>query len=80
MQRGSGYKTGLEIEIKKGVPAGFGMGSSAASAAAAAVAMNELFGLGMGENALVGCAGVGERAAAGSVHYDNGRHRCWGGL
>ena len=66
-----GIKTGLEIEIKKGVPAGFGMGSSAASAAAAAVAMNELFGLGMGENALVGCAGVGERAAAGSVHYDN---------
>ena len=31
-------KKGVEIKIKKGVPAGFGMGSSAASAAATAVA------------------------------------------
>jgi len=30
-------KSGIEIKIKKGVPAGFGMGSSAASAAAAAL-------------------------------------------
>ena len=33
-------KSGLRIKIKKGVPAGFGMGSSAASAAAAAIAFN----------------------------------------
>jgi len=33
-------KSGIEIRIKKGVPAGFGMGSSAASAAAAALACN----------------------------------------
>jgi len=64
-------RSGLEIKIKKGVPAGFGMGSSAASAAAAAVAMNELFGLRIGDNGLVECAGVGERASAGSIHYDN---------
>lgn len=62
---------GLEVRIDKGVPAGFGMGSSAASAAAAAVAMDELFKLGMDGNELVGCAGVGERAAAGTIHYDN---------
>ncbi len=66
-----GIKSGLEIRIKKGVPAGFGMGSSAASAAAAAVAMNELFGLKMSDNGLVECAGAGERASAGSAHYDN---------
>lgn len=66
-----GIRSGLEIGIKKGVPAGFGMGSSAASAAAAAVAMSELFELQIGDNGLVGCAGVGERASAGSVHYDN---------
>ena len=28
------YKNGIEIKIKKGVPAGYGLGSSAASAAA----------------------------------------------
>lgn len=66
-----GIGSGLEILIRKGVPAGFGMGSSAASAAAAAVAMNELFGLGMDDNGLVGSAGAGERASAGSAHYDN---------
>ena len=38
-------KTGLQIKIKKGVPAGFGMGSSAASAAAATIAFNSLFNL-----------------------------------
>ena len=38
-------KEGIEIKIKKGIPAGFGMGSSAASAAATAVAINQLFNL-----------------------------------
>ena len=38
-----GIENGLEIKIKKNVPAGYGMGSSAASAAACAIAMNELF-------------------------------------
>ena len=64
-------KSGLNLEIKKGVPAGYGMGSSAASAAAAAVAMNELFELKLSDNQLVEYAGIGEKAAAGSVHYDN---------
>ena len=63
--------SGLRIKIKKGVPAGFGMGSSAASAAAAAVAFNALFGLDLDENTLVKFAGIGERASAGSIHYDN---------
>ena len=64
-------KSGLRIKIKKGVPAGFGMGSSAASAAAAAVAFNALFGLELDQNTLVKFAGMGERASAGSIHYDN---------
>jgi len=64
-------KSGLRIKIKKGVPAGFGMGSSAASAAAAAVAFNALFGLGLDQNTLVKFAGIGERASAGTIHYDN---------
>lgn len=64
-------KSGIQIKIKKGVPAGFGMGSSAASAAATAVAFDKLFGLHLDRNTLVECAGVGERASAGSIHYDN---------
>ncbi len=64
-------KSGLRIKIKKGVPAGFGMGSSAASAAAAAIAFDALFGLELDQNTLVKFAGMGERASAGSIHYDN---------
>ncbi len=64
-------KSGLRIKIKKGVPAGFGMGSSAASAAAAAIAFNALFDLKLDQNTLVKFAGMGERASAGSIHYDN---------
>ena len=63
--------SGVEIKIKKGVPAGFGMGSSAASAAATAVAFDKLFQLKLDGNSLVEYAGSGEKASAGSVHYDN---------
>ena len=64
-------KKGIEIKIKKGIPAGFGMGSSAASAAATAVAFDKLFNLKLDGNSLVEFAGSGEKASAGSVHYDN---------
>ena len=64
-------KGGVEIKIKKGIPAGYGMGSSAASAAAAAVAFDKLFGLKLDGNSLVEFAGSGEKASAGTVHYDN---------
>ena len=71
MKKRFGITGGVEIRIKKGVPPGFGLGSSAASAAAAAVAADRLFGLGLDGNSLVGFAGSGEKASAGSVHYDN---------
>jgi len=71
MTRSFKIKSGVVLKIKKGVPAGFGMGSSAASAAAAAVAFDELFNLNLDSNTLVKFAGMGERASAGSVHYDN---------
>ena len=64
-------KSGLVLKINKGVPAGFGMGSSAASAAAAAVAFDALFDLNLDAKTLVEFAGMGEKASAGSVHYDN---------
>lgn len=64
-------KDGIEIAIKKNVPAGYGMGSSAASAAAAAVAFDKLYNLKLNKNDLVKFAGLGEKASAGSIHYDN---------
>lgn len=71
MRQEFGITDGINVRISKGVPAGFGMGSSAASAAAAAVAFNKLYGLNLDRNALVEFAGSGEKASAGSVHYDN---------
>jgi homoserine kinase len=62
---------GIEITIKKNVPAGFGMGSSAASAAACAIGINKLYNLKLSKNELVSYAGIGEKASAGSIHYDN---------
>ena len=64
-------KDGIEIKIKKNVPAGYGMGSSAASAAAAAVAFDKLYKLSLDGNSLVRFAGIGEKASAGTIHYDN---------
>jgi len=67
------FKTrdGIEIKIKKNIPPGYGMGSSAASAAAAAVAFDKLYHLRLDGNSLVEFAGLGEKASAGSIHYDN---------
>jgi homoserine kinase len=64
-------KDGIEIKIKKNVPSGYGMGSSAASAAAAAVAFDKLYKLKLDGNLLVEFAGMGEKASAGTIHYDN---------
>ena len=64
-------KNGVEIQIKKGIPAGFGMGSSAGSAAATAVAFGKLFKIKLNSNQLVEFAGFGEKASAGTIHYDN---------
>ena len=74
------YKGGLEIKIKKGVPAGYGMGSSAASAAACAIGMNTLFGIDFDHYSLAYYAGIGEKASAGTVHYDNVAASLFGGF
>jgi homoserine kinase len=61
----------IEVQITKGVPAGYGIGSSAASAAAAATAFNALYSLKMEKSRLVEYAAEGEIASAGTKHYDN---------
>jgi homoserine kinase len=62
---------GIEIKIKKKIPPGYGMGSSAASAAACVIGINKLYNLKLSPNELVSYAGIGEKASAGSIHYDN---------
>ena len=71
MRKVERIKDGLEIKIKKNVPAGYGMGSSAASAAACTRAIDELFSLKLDGKELLEYAGAGEKASAGTIHYDN---------
>jgi len=68
---------GVEIKIKKGVPAGYGLGSSAASAVACTYGMCYLFAQELGPSRqmtggeMISYAGIGEKASAGTAHYDN---------
>lgn len=71
MMQDFGISDSTEIEIAKGVPPGYGVGSSAASAAAAAMAFNTLYDLEIDKNRLVEYAAEGELASANIKHYDN---------
>ena len=64
-------KGSFYVVVEKNVPPGFGMGSSAASAAAAVMAMDALLDLRIPKSDLVRFAAEGEKASAGSLHYDN---------
>ena len=81
MKKNLKISDGLEIKIKKNVPAGYGMGSSAASAAACTIAINELFNkFDDMSKELLYYAGSGEKASAGTVHYDNVAASLFGGF
>jgi len=71
MMREFSLKTGLTIQIEKGVWPSKGLGSSAASAAAVAFGLNEMFDLKLNNRQLVRCAAKGEVASAGIEHADN---------
>ena len=78
---------GLQISIKKNVPPGYGLGSSAASAAACAIAIKRIFSnehphanMIFDDDMLLEFAGSGEKASAGTVHYDNVAASLFGGF
>jgi homoserine kinase len=73
-------KCGLELNIKKGVPIGLGLGSSGASSSAAVKAINDLLDLRMEKNEMVYYSMYGEIAACGSAHPDNVSSGIYGGL
>ncbi len=66
-----GSSQGVEIELRKNLPLGSGMGSSGASGVAALVAINHLLGSPLTREQLVPHAMEAERVACGSAHADN---------
>lgn len=71
---------GFEIEIRKGMKPGSGIGSSAASACAAVVAANRILDDRFSELDLVRFAIEGELAASGARHADNVAPCIFGGF
>jgi homoserine kinase len=64
-------KDNIDIQIIKGIPPGYGLGSSAASSVATAYAFDKLFNLETNFIDLISYSAEGERASAGAKHYDN---------
>lgn len=73
-------KIGVELEIKKKIISGSGLGSSAASAVAAPFALNELLGKPFTKHELLEFALLGEKIASGSIHADNVAPCLFGGF
>ena len=71
---------GFEIEIKKGIPVGSGMGGSAASSVAALVAANVLIPSPLEKLELLELAFKGEELASGAAHADNAAPCMLGGF
>ena len=71
---------GFEIEIRKNIRPGGGLGSSAASASAAIVAADELFGHLFSKRELVELAMEGEVVSSGTRHADNVAPCIYGGF
>ncbi|WP_276391077.1 homoserine kinase [Eudoraea chungangensis] len=74
------YSGGFEIEIRKRIKAGSGIGSSAASAAGAVWGINELLGQPYSSLDLVKFAMEGEALASGVAHADNVAPALFGGF
>ncbi len=75
-----GIKEGITLKIRKGVPAGLGLGSSGASAAAAVASVNSLLSLDLTKDSMVKYSMLGEGAVAGSPHPDNVAASIFGGF
>jgi homoserine kinase len=73
-------KIGVELEIRKKMISGSGLGSSAASAVAAPFALNELLGRPFTKHELLEFSLLGEEIASGCIHADNVAPCLFGGF
>jgi homoserine kinase len=71
---------GFEVQIRKGIKPGSGIGSSAASSCGAVVAANRILGDRFSKNELLAFAMEGERLASGAPHADNVAPCIFGGF
>lgn len=72
---------GVDLEIRKKMPFGSGLGSSAASAVAGAMAINELFRRPLEKKDLLQCALLGEQLSSeGARNIDNIAPSLFGGM
>lgn len=74
------YDGGIEMEIRKKMPFGSGLGSSAASAAGAAMAVNFILKKPLSKAELLPFAVLGEQIADGAYHADNVAPSLLGGM
>ncbi|MDA4127570.1 MAG: homoserine kinase [Thaumarchaeota archaeon] len=77
---GERVREGVRLRLRKRVPIGAGLGSSAASSSATVVGMNALFDLRLTNKKQIDYAGIGERFASGTAHYDNVTAALFGGF
>ena len=70
LREAAGVRTGVDIGIRKRIPAGSGLGGGSSDAATVLVALNRLWRLGFGLDAL---AGLGERLGADVPVFVHGR-------
>ncbi|MGB9729454.1 MAG: homoserine kinase [Thermoprotei archaeon] len=70
----------VHIKVWKGIPLGLGLGGSGATAVATVKALSLELGLKIDDMKLALIAGLAEKAAAGSPHYDNVTASLLGGL
>ncbi len=80
MMKDYSIKDNIDIQINKGVPPGYGLGSSAASSVATAYAFDKLFHLETNLIDLISYSAEGEKASAGVKHYDNVASSMLGGF
>lgn len=71
---------GFDVEVRKGIALGSGMGGSAASAVAGLVAANALLARPLAKEELLRYALLGETVASGASHPDNAAPCLFGGL
>jgi homoserine kinase len=75
-----GVRTGIELEVHKGLPVASGLGGSGASAVAAVVAVDGLLRSNLSKSVLFECALEGERVCSGAAPTDNVAPSLFGGF